>query len=163
MTRRDFTRTVTGAAVAVLAPAAPKINSVVNGVVLGVQSYSFRDMPVDAAIKAMSDIGLGVCEMWQGHIEPQKVPREELRKWRLSVPLDEFRNLGKKFRDPGIDLYAFNYSFKDDFTDEEIDRGFQMAKALGAQYITASANVSVSKRVDPFAQKYKMRVGMHNH
>ena len=164
LTRRRFSRLSFGAAAAVVTgAAAPKINSAVNGVTLGVQSYSFRTMPVDKAIEAMVSIGLGECEMSQGHIEPRDVPREELRKWRLSVSLDEFKNLGKKFRDAGIDLYAFNYSFRNDFTDEEIDRGFQMARALGAKVITASATVDVAERVDRYAQKYKMRVGMHNH
>jgi sugar phosphate isomerase/epimerase len=159
LTRRRFSSLALG----VSAWAAPKINSTINGVVLGVQSYSFRDRSVDKAIEAMVAIGIGTCEMYQGHIEPQKIPREELRKWRLSVSLDEFKNLGKKFRDAGIDLYAYNISFKRDFTDEEIDRGFQMARALGAKVITASGNVSVSERVDRYAQKYKLRVGMHNH
>jgi sugar phosphate isomerase/epimerase len=162
--RREFTRFSLGAAAAaVTGAAAPKINSTVNGVILGVQSYSFRSMAVDKAIEAMTQIGIGTCEMWQGHIEPQKVPREELRQWRLSVSLEEFKNLGKKFRDAGIDLYAYNYSFRRDFTDEEIDRGFQMARALGAKVITASGHVSVAERVDRYAQKYKIRVGMHNH
>ena len=158
-TRRQFSSLALGT----VALAAPKINSTFRGVIIGAQSYSFRDMPIDKAIQAMADIGIGECEMYQGHIEPKSVPREELRKWRLSVSLDEFKKLGQKFRDAGIDLYAYNYSFKNDFTDEEIDRGFQMARALGAKVITASATVDVSERVDRAAQKYKMRVGMHNH
>ena len=38
-----------------------------------------------------------------------------------------------------------------------------MAKALGARVITASSNVTTARRIDPFARKHKMRVGMHNH
>src|SRR5581483_5365097 len=55
------------------------------------------------------------------------------------------------------------YSFRKDFSDPEIERGFQMAQALGVKYITASSNVSVASRVDPYAQKYKIAVGFHNH
>jgi sugar phosphate isomerase/epimerase len=86
-----------------------------------------------------------------------------LRKWRLSVSLDEFKAVRKKFDVAGINLYAFNYSFRDNFTDEEIERGFKIAQAMGVKIITASSNVSTAKRVDPFAKKYKIRVGMHNH
>jgi sugar phosphate isomerase/epimerase len=162
--RRQFAGMALGAGASIgLGAAAPKVNSVINGVTIGVQSYSFRDMRLDDAIKAMAGIGLGVCELWQGHIEPRGVGREGVRQWRLTVSLDEFRTVGKKFRDAGIDLYAYNYSFRDDFTDEEINRGFEMAHALGAQVITASGQVSVSPRVDLYAQKHKMRVGMHNH
>jgi sugar phosphate isomerase/epimerase len=142
---------------------ADKPNSKVKGVQLGVQSYSFRDRTLDAAIQAMVEIGLSECELWQGHIEPRGMSREALREWRLSVSLDEFRNIRAKFDRAGIDLYAYNLSFRDDFPDEEIARGFEMARALGVKAMTASSNVSTAKRLDPFAKKYKMRVGMHNH
>jgi sugar phosphate isomerase/epimerase len=89
--------------------------------------------------------------------------REEQRKWRLTTPLDHFTGIGKKFKDAGIKVQAYNLSFNDSFTDEEIDRGFEMAKALGAGFITASATVSTAKRVAPFADKHKMVVAMHNH
>jgi sugar phosphate isomerase/epimerase len=38
-----------------------------------------------------------------------------------------------------------------------------MAKTLGAKCITASGTITVARRVDPLAQKHKMRVGWHNH
>jgi sugar phosphate isomerase/epimerase len=38
-----------------------------------------------------------------------------------------------------------------------------MARALGARVMTASSNVSTARRIDPFAKRFKMRVGMHNH
>ena len=46
---------------------------------------------------------------------------------------------------------------------EEIDRGFGMAKALGAEIITASTTLDVAKRIVPFAEKHQMVVAMHGH
>jgi sugar phosphate isomerase/epimerase len=89
--------------------------------------------------------------------------REELRKWRLSVPLDYFHGIRQKFSDAGINLVAYNFSFNETFADEEIDRGFEMAKALGVQFITASSTVAAAKRVAPFADKHQMVVAMHGH
>ena len=164
-----------------LAAALAKINSKVSGVQIGVQSYSYRDRPLDAAIKAMVEDGLGECELFSPHIEPGGLPRpqgggrgsannparlkerEDLRKWRLTVPLDEIKAVRKKFDDAGINLFAFNISFRDDFTDPEIERGFQMAQALGVKVITASSTVSVMPRVVPFAEKYNITVGVHGH
>jgi sugar phosphate isomerase/epimerase len=170
LTRRTFNQLalVSAAALAVPRAAQAKINSTFNGVTIGVQSYSFRDRPLDQAIAGMKEVGIGLCEMSQGHMEDRddaREPggRERLREWRLTVPLAEFEAAGQKFRDAGINLYAYNYSFREDFTDEEIERGFEMAKALGAKVITASSNVTTAKRIDPFAKKHKMRVGMHNH
>ncbi len=142
---------------------AAKADSRIRGVPIGAQSYSFRDRSLEEAIKAMNEIGLTYCELWQGHLEPRKVPREEVRKWRLETPLSFFTEVREKFRKAGITLCAYNYSFRDDFSDEEIARGFEMAKALGVGVITASATVSVAKRVDPFAQKARITVAMHNH
>jgi sugar phosphate isomerase/epimerase len=162
LNRREFGLTALAGAAGALV-AAPKLNSTFHGVTIGVQSYSFRDRPLDAAIEAMKEIGFGECELYEGHLEPHGVKREELRKWRLETPLDHFREVGKKFREAGIDLYAYNYSFRDDFTDAEIERGFEIAHAMGCKCITASSNVDISGRVDPIAEKHKMRVGFHNH
>src|SRR6266478_4708396 len=97
LSRRDFHRLALGAATAPLATAKP--NSKIGAVQIGVQSYSFRDRPLDEAIKGMVEVGLGECEMWQGHVEPQGVPREELRKWRTTVSMDAFKGIKKKFDD----------------------------------------------------------------
>jgi sugar phosphate isomerase/epimerase len=141
---------------------APRINSIIAGVHLGAQTYSFREKPLDAMIQAMVDCQLGDSEVFAPHVEP-KLPREELRKWRLTVPLEEIKAARKKFDDAGIGVYAYNFSFRDDFTDEEIDRGFVMSKAFGVDLITASSTLSVAKRLVPFAEKHKMMVAFHGH
>jgi sugar phosphate isomerase/epimerase len=161
ISRRDFHQIIAGAATSSMLLA--KINSVVDGVQLGAQSYSFRDRSLDDAIKTMTEIGLGECELWQGHAEPKDLKGKDLTKWRETVSLDEFKAIRKKFDTAGINLYAYNYSFRDNFTDKEFERGFEMAKALGVGVITASATVSCVPKVDPLAEKYKIRVGFHGH
>ncbi|TAM83008.1 MAG: sugar phosphate isomerase/epimerase [Acidobacteria bacterium] len=143
--------------------AAPKVNSVVRGVTIGAQSYSFRDRPLDAAIQGYLTVGLSECELYTGHVEPAHLDREALRKWRMAVPMSRFHEVRQKFDKAGIELYAYNYSFRKDFTHEEMDRGFQMARALGVKYITASSNVSLAHQVDLLAQKHKIMVGFHGH
>ncbi|MEO8024967.1 MAG: sugar phosphate isomerase/epimerase [Bryobacteraceae bacterium] len=138
-----------------------KINSTFRGVTVGAQSYSFRDRPLDACIAAMKEIGLGECELFQGHIEPKD--KTALAAWRKNPPLDEIRGVRKKFDEAGINLYALNYSMRADWSDEELAKGFEIAKALGVKYITASSNVSGAKRIDKFAQAAKIIVAMHNH
>jgi sugar phosphate isomerase/epimerase len=154
----------------------------VSGVRLGVQTYSFRELQrpaggdlVDPIIAAMKECGLTECELWAPQIEPaasggrgrspQEVQqaRDTLRTWRLDTSLDHFRGIGKKFATAGITVYAFNYSPNGSFTDEEIDRGFEIAKALGAEIITASATLEAARRMAPFAAKHRMTVAMHNH
>ncbi|MBI1898294.1 MAG: sugar phosphate isomerase/epimerase [Acidobacteria bacterium] len=139
--------------------------SKVNGVMIGAQSYSFRDRPLDEAIKAMSDIGLSYVELWQGHIEPPRGSAPEvIKKWRTSPEaLQQLREVRKKFGRAGIQIYALNYSFRRNYSDEEVARGMEMAKVLGTKYITASSTVSQAKRINDFARKAGVFVAMHNH
>jgi len=163
--RRDFGRMAL-AAVPLAAAHGARIDSKIKGVQIGGQSYSFRDRPMDKAIEAFKECGLGEVELWQGHVEPQAndaPAREALRKWRLETPLDFFANVRKQWSDAGIDLYAYNLSFNNSFNDAEIERGFEMAKAMGVKVLTASSTVSAAKRVAPFADKHKIPVAMHGH
>jgi sugar phosphate isomerase/epimerase len=141
---------------------APYIDSVIRGVQIGAQSYSFRDRDLDACIEAFKTVGLGECELSDGHVAP-KLKGEELRTWWLSAPASHFHEIRAKFDNAGVQLYAFTYAFRKGFTDQEIESGFQAAQALGVKYITSSSNVSVAPRVDKYAQKYKIMVGFHGH
>jgi sugar phosphate isomerase/epimerase len=89
--------------------------------------------------------------------------RESLRKWRLDVKLDRYRDVAKKFKDAGLTFFSYNLSFNDSYTDDEIERGLLMARALGTRIITASSPLSVLPRVAPLAEKHDVVVALHNH
>jgi sugar phosphate isomerase/epimerase len=154
----------------------------VSGVRLGVQTYSLRELPrpaggdmVEPLIKGMTEIGFTECELWAPQIEPAQPQgrgrppeevqksREALRRWRIETPLEHFQGVRKKFDAAGIRIWAFNYSPDVRYSDEEINRGFEIAKALGAEIITASATLESAKKIAPFAEKHRMVVAMHNH
>jgi len=159
--RRVFLSTAAGAALS----AAVKPDKNFQGVVIGAQTYSLRDRDVNGCLTALKELQINTVEMFSGHAEPfqRGTPREEMRQWRLTVPISHFQEIRKKYNDAGVTIHAFNYSFREDFSDKEIARGFEFADALGAKIITASSNVSTAKKVDPWAKKAKIRVGMHNH
>jgi len=138
------------------------IDSVVRGVQIGAQSYSFRDLNFDACIEAFKTVGLGECELCDMHYYP-KLSGDALKKWLLSPPPSHFHDIRTRFDNAGIKIYALTYAFRKGFTDQEIESGFRMAQALGVKYITSSSNVSVAPRVDKYAQKYKIMVGFHGH
>lgn len=135
-----------------------------EGVVIGVQSYSFRDRPLDDAIAAMHQIGVRYCELTAGHVEPRKqLTPEELRRWRRRPPLELFRKVREKFDAAGITLTAYAYSFRDESTEEEIASGFQMAKALSVSTITSSSTASAARRLNAYAPRAGITIGIHNH
>lgn len=175
MTRREFGALTLGT----LALPAIARAQMVAGVRIGVQTYSFRELPrtpggdaTAAIIDAMKACDLTDCELWSPQIEPaalgtqgqpRAAARDALRAWRVSTPLQHFADIRQAFAKAGMTIYAFNYSFGNDFTDEEIDRGFAMARALGAEIITASTNLTVARRVAPFAERHRTAVAVHNH
>jgi sugar phosphate isomerase/epimerase len=181
--RREFGK-LTLAALALPRTLLAAVDSRVKGVRFGVQTYSFRDLPrpdggdaVDVIIKAMTESGLGECELWSPMLEPRfggpgrpaagspeaAKARDDQRAWRLKTPIDHFTGIRKKFDAAGLKIFCYNYSFNPSFTDEEIDRGFEIAKALGAEIITASTTLPVARKVVPFAEKHRMIVAMHGH
>jgi sugar phosphate isomerase/epimerase len=161
--RRDFTKMAIGAAAAF--PAIAKPDSKIKGVLVGAQTYSFRDRSLDETLKALSDIGISYVELWQGHIEPKRgTPAEEMKKWRTAPEtLMELKDVRRKFAQTGIRIYALNYSFRANHTDEEVLHGMEMAKTLGTKYITASSTVDQAKRLNDLAKRAGVYVAMHNH
>jgi sugar phosphate isomerase/epimerase len=185
ITRREFgTLALTGLTMPRMLEA---FDSTVNGVRIGVQTYSFRELPrpagapdaVDVVIKAMKDSGLTECELYAPQLEPAQPAgrgargaapspeavkaRDELRTWRLETPLDHFKDVRKKFDAAGLKIVAYCCNMNMSFTDAELERGFEVAKALGTDVMTTSTTLEVAKRLAPMADKHKVSVGMHGH
>jgi len=160
-----------------------RIGAPPGGVRLGVQASCFPDLSlepvsdrVDRLIHAMAECDAHECELSTSVVEPAafaggsgrhhatmasmspQMMRRELRKWRLRTPMGYFEAVGDRFRQAGLRLYAYNYSPDATFSDEEIDRGFSMARALGAEVLTVSSRPQLLPRVVPFADKHRMVV-----
>lgn len=196
LSRRDFARlALAGGPASVLLAhlplsAAQKINSRINGVLIGAITYSFRSIP-DAAeiIKAYVDIGLGEMELMSNHAEQlagapragraggrrgapltpeQQAERDAAIKafsdWRKAATQSTFKTVRQKIDAAGIALKILCYNMNVKTTqDDEIEYAFMMAKALGVDAISTSTQVSMAKRLAPFAEKHRMRVGFHGH
>lgn len=145
-------------------------------VVIGLQTYSLRDRSLEEAIKAMVQLKIKSCELWEGHVEPLELqwkrnstPEETSRKkelltaWRKGLKMEDVGYIREKLAKAGIKIQAYSATFKDNISEHDLELAFKIAQALGTDTITSSATVSVMKRVDVYAQQYKIKVGMHNH
>jgi sugar phosphate isomerase/epimerase len=143
-----------------------------------------QDGVLDVAIKSMVESRLGECDLYAPLVEPAQfwdriraggpagpgasVPpevaaaraqaREELGKWRMTVSLDYFRAIRKKFEDAGIEIYGLS-GFPGS-TEEELGRTFEIAEVLGARLVTLGVTLSAAKRVAPVAEKRGFLVGL---
>ena len=190
ITRREFGK-VTFASLAAAAVSGAKlgaIDSTIGGVKVGAITYCFRSIPrpaagdyVDTLIGAYKETNLGFCELESSRIEPApgiagggRVPspltpeytkiREELKQWRLSVPMERFREIRAKFDKAGIQLMSYVFTFAEDGTPEERESAFRAAQALGVNVIgTNQTRTFMGKELAPLAEKYGISVSWHNH
>jgi len=166
--RREVGKLLLAGCAGVLAPTrelwcVTKINSVVRGVQIGAQAYSFRSLPLDECIAAFREVGLGECELTERHFQEATPQSQGPNQWRLDTPMSYFHEARRKFDDAGVSLSAYGYNVPPQLTDEMIERGFEGARALGLDCITTSTRISMVPRIDKFAAQYKIKVGYHNH
>ncbi len=152
-------------------PALTAIDSRIKGVRIGAITYSFRAISdANAIVTAMAQIGLGEAELMSNHAEALagapagRGASEALATWRQSTSPETWRPVRRKFDDAGIQLrlLCFNMNVRTT-TDADIEYAFAMAKALGVEAISTSTQVSMAKRIAPFADKHRMRVAYHGH
>jgi sugar phosphate isomerase/epimerase len=136
---------------------------------------------IDRIAESMAENKIDCAEFWIALVEPVRVPydygnggkiptdpeivkaRETLRKWRESRPLELFRYARKKFNDAGVTIYSSMFNFNDSLSDDEIECGFAIAEALGTNVLTANPTVASTKRLASFADRHKVKIGIHNH
>jgi sugar phosphate isomerase/epimerase len=166
-----------------------KINSPIKNVDLGAITYSFRGMTnPDEIIKAYVTLGLGSMELMSNHAEAlagmpagpgrgnrgaQLTPEQQAaadaatkarNEWKRSATTATWAPVRKKIEDAGIALRVLCYNMNvKTTTDDDIEYGFNMAKGLGVNSMSTSTQVSMAKRLAPFAEKHKVRVGFHGH
>ncbi|MGN6494288.1 MAG: sugar phosphate isomerase/epimerase family protein [Agriterribacter sp.] len=176
--RREWSKLMLAGLAGTVLPAALSANSLsyASPFVLGVQSYSLRDKTREEALQILKELGIKSCEVWAGHIEPRefqgmrgltaeqaKARQESLVEWRKHVDMKEIAAINKQFKSAGVKVQAYSCNMNDNTSDHDMELAFKIARALGTDTLTTSATITSMKRIDGFAQKYKIKVGMHNH
>jgi sugar phosphate isomerase/epimerase len=188
-TRREFIgRAAAIAACAAISPhivaaeTAPKPNSVIHGVRVGVITYSYRGGNINTAeetLKALLEDGLSDVELMDGPIQSfagirvlpgrgnlpagrpggsgESKPTDADREAQLA----KCRDLRKMYNDAGVNIHLHKLPFGQ--SDEEIDFNFEVAKALGCVGITTERSDEMAKKLAPFADRHKIWVAFHNH
>ncbi len=89
--------------------------------------------------------------------------REKLRQWRLDTPMSHFDSVRRQFTSADVEIFAYTLNFSSDFTDPELDKCFQQAKALRAKTIACSTEISMLPRLKPLVEKHKINLSLHGH
>ena len=167
-----------------------KPNSKVGGVQLGCTTYSYRDMPhtVDDVIRYLLQARISSIELRSVAEEDLGLPqlpdkpggaslsdkekadfaaatekaRETQRQWRLSLPMQKYADMRKKFNDVGINIHIAKFA-PATWSDEEIDYAFTATKVLGAYGTTDEIGDEACQRLGKFAEKHKSLAIFHQH
>ena len=144
-----------------------KPNSRFGGVQIGAITWSWRSMPTSAQdiIKYCTEAGISSLELMGDVAEKfAGLPSdpEDQRRWRLSVNMEKFRELRKLFDDAGINIHLIR-TRTPQWSEEEIDYGFKLAKTLGANGISEEIGHDNCRRLGAIAQKHDLYAVFHNH
>jgi sugar phosphate isomerase/epimerase len=85
---------------------------------------------------------------------------EALRQWHLTVSLDYYKDIRKKFADAGLEINSFDASLGTSTADEDLNRACEVTKTLGAGFMMCAVTRSVAKRLAPIAEKHGVKVGL---
>jgi sugar phosphate isomerase/epimerase len=174
--------------------ASAKPNSTFGGVRIGIITYSFRALPggAEQTLQYCVECGLdgielmgNVAEGYAGAPAPPPAggPREgrppltpeqqeairkgadDLKAWRLSVPMDKYRAFRKMYEAAGVRIYAFKLPPTLAMSDEEYAYIWNVAETLGADHVTMELPTedALLKRVADYAAKRKLRIAFHTH
>lgn len=87
---------------------------------------------------------------------------QELKAWRVGLPITKVAEAKKLFDDAGIGIHIVKFS-PARWSDEEIDYAFKAAKAMGAKGVCDEIGEEAVKKLGPIAQKHGMYAIFHQH
>lgn len=167
--------------------------SVYGGIPIGVITFSYWHMPVGylSTLKYVKESGVSSIELMGYDLEVDagapvwKLPwdhnaddQKERAEWRAKIePEKLFADVRALYNDHGVDVHIVkpdsDLSGDPKFTDEQIEYGFKMAKAMGAKAVTRELptindknRAAVEKgcrRIAKFCDKYDIDLAFHNH
>ncbi len=187
VSRRQFLGTAAAAVIPVWGLYARPLKPVIGAI-----SYSFRQIPGSAEeiLAYMQALELSAVELMGGPAEAfagapagPAMPRnfremsleerreagaarrahgEQMKEWRVGASMDRFTELGRMYRDGGVDIDILKLG-QPRWSDAEIDYAFNAARAVGARGVSFEISNEAAERMGPFATRHNLLTGMHNH
>ena len=90
---------------------------------------------------------------------------EEIKNWRLSVPMSKYKAFRKMYEDAGVKIYAFKLPPTLEMSDAEYEYIWNVGETLGANHITMElpTDDKLLQRVADYAAKRKLMIAFHTH
>jgi sugar phosphate isomerase/epimerase len=120
-----------------------------RGLKVGVASYTFRKMPLDATLKAIQRVGLRYMSIKDAHLSLKSTPEER-------------RAVAQKIKDAGITLMSCgNVSMQND--EANVRAAFEYARDAGIPTIVCSPHPDSMAILDKMVKEFNIKLAIHNH
>lgn len=119
------------------------------GLKLGLQIYSLREFPVDAALEHTKQLGFETVEFFSGMF-PLNATDEQIRSM-----VEKVRGLGL-----AISAHGVNGFTKDGAANRKV---FEFAKKAGIKNISAAPTPDSMDSLNELVQEFDIRIAIHNH
>ncbi|HEY1381883.1 MAG TPA: sugar phosphate isomerase/epimerase [Gemmataceae bacterium] len=116
---------------------------------VGAQSYSFRDFPLERALKQYQTLGLKYGEFFSKHIPLDSTPAQ----------IEAAKKLCQEY---GVTPVAYGVQAFSRNTDKN-RKNFELGKALGIRYLSADPDPDSFDSLDKLCDEYKIAIGIHPH
>jgi sugar phosphate isomerase/epimerase len=197
--RKFLEKAATAAAVSILpfniisctgSSSSNKPNSKVNGVQLGLTTYSYRQVShsIEEVLEYVLGAGVNALEMRSvleeglgipkgpgrlkrdasdeekgEHAKASEAAKKAQMDWRLSLPMEKYEAIRKMYNKAGVNMHIAKFA-PSRWSDPELDYAFKAANVLGAYGITDEARgESTYNRLGKFAEKHNSLALYHTH
>jgi inosose dehydratase len=127
----------------------PAVGDPWHGLKIGVASYTLRQMPLDAAIKAIQRVDLHWVSIKDAHLP-------------MKSTADERRAVAQKFKEAGITpLSCGNVGMQN--SEENIRQAFEYARDTGLPTIVCAPPPDALPILDKMVKEFDIRIAIHNH
>src|SRR5580700_2101454 len=145
-TRRNFVKLA--AASGLVAAAQPLM--ALTHLDIGVGTFSYHSMPLEAMIVQLNRLRVGRIEMSRGEFMLLSHPKDEL-----------FRTTREKLDRAGVRCVSYYSATMNN--DQDVEDAIRFARLLGAGNITGDATGAVLHRIDERLTQEGLTFGLHNH
>jgi sugar phosphate isomerase/epimerase len=131
------------------APAAAPSTDPWRGLKVGVATYSFRKLPLDACIKGIQRVDLHYCSIKDFHLS-------------MKSTTEERKAVAKQFRDAGIvPLSCGNITLKNDEAKSRI--AFEYVRDVGAPTMVCAPDPDALPMLEKLVKEFDIKLAIHNH
>jgi sugar phosphate isomerase/epimerase len=120
-----------------------------RGLKMGMASYSFSRLPLDACVQAIQRLDLHYVSIKDSHLK-------------MNAPVEERKAVAQKFRDAGITpLSCGVVNFKND--EKQARNNFEYARDIGVPTIVAAPDPDALDLCEKMVKEFDIRLAIHNH